>query len=232
MSDIDKTKAIYEWLILNVDYDYKALIYSSDWGNYDAWYAEGVFNNGTAVCDGIAKAFIILAKIENIPVVRSTGNEHAWNKVYVNNNWYGVDATHGDMGISNLRNSTLTYNNFLFTDSFKVSQGYTDTQYEELQATKTYNYYDEISYSYQAQEFDFVINSENELTLLLSYLKSNSSVTTTSTFEIIIDDDFAVTNITSTIQIIANQINYDLKIQGYILLDAISNKQVYVFIVS
>ena len=184
MSDLEKTRAIYEWLVLNVDYDHRALALtttSGTWVKYDAWFAEGVFNNGTAVCDGIAKAFMILAKIENIPVIRCAGNAHAWNKVYIdvtndsvyNPKWYGVDATHGDLGNEHSQ-SMLTYNNFLFTDAFKVSQKYTDTLYPEITANTVYNYYASVSYTYSSDTFDFNINDQDEINDLLCYIVSQT----------------------------------------------------------
>ena len=72
MTNLEKVKAIYEWLVLNVEYDNVAASWSStvtpeEAKEYDSWYADGVFNNGVAVCEGIAKAFVILARIEGIP---------------------------------------------------------------------------------------------------------------------------------------------------------------------
>lgn len=198
MSDVDKIQAIYEWLILNVQYDHYAVDYcQSTWWEYDAWYAEGVFNNGVAVCDGIAKAFSILAKIENIPVVRVGGDGHAWNKVYINGNWYGVDATHGDIGDPSYKHSMVTYNNFLFTDSFKTSQGYTGDIRSDIIADTEYNYFDNVSFTCEKQEFDFVINSQAEFTLLLSYIKSTYDNTTTTylSFEIILGSEVIGNNI-------------------------------------
>ena len=63
MSQIEKARAIYEYLIINVEYDnYAAEAVGSSWPYYDAWYAEGALLEGRAVCDGIAKAYLILAK--------------------------------------------------------------------------------------------------------------------------------------------------------------------------
>ena len=50
MTDTEKMRAIYEWLILNVYYDNKAVStpeISANWRQYKSWYAEGVFDEST-----------------------------------------------------------------------------------------------------------------------------------------------------------------------------------------
>jgi len=200
MTDIEKAKAIYDWLIYNVDYDYRVLTLTNDsnttpyWPSYDSFYAEGVFNNGVAVCDGIAKSLLIMCKIENIPVVRTKGDGHGWNKIYINNTWYGIDATHGDVG--NAEKTTIhTYSSFLFTDSYKTSVGFTDVlNDEEISCTTIYDYYDLTTYTYSYYdttqhkvvdvEFDLKIDNEEELTILFKYIETfNLSALSTFTIE-------------------------------------------------
>ena len=112
MSDFDKAKAIYEWIILHVQYD-NAVAYpdlSTQIGQlaadkdktylFDAFYLEGVIR-GSAVCDGISKAYSVMCAIEGIDCVRVTGDDglgggHAWNKVKISGKWYLSDATWGN----------------------------------------------------------------------------------------------------------------------------------------
>ena len=149
MTDLEKLKAIYDWLLVNVEYDNLALkkaeSNSINEFEYKAWYAEGVFDHGVAVCAGIADAFLIMAQIEKIPAIYVSGNSHAWNKVMVDGNWYGVDATHGNLLVSNLGCEIFTYTSFMFTDQYKTSQGYTSQDYTSIKATKVFNIYDYIS---------------------------------------------------------------------------------------
>ena len=199
MNDFEKIRAIYDWMIMNVQYDHYAANYcDNNWTVYDAWYAEGVFDKGVAVCDGISKAVIILAKIENIPVVRTTSTNHAWNKVYLDGNWYGVDATHGEVSVDNV--SYLSYSNFLFTDSFKLSQGQNDLQYDDLVANTMYDYFENADYNYNGVDFDLEINSQLEFTTLLKYLKAFNPTTVYYTFEFTIANEFVITanNLLST----------------------------------
>lgn len=111
MTDLQKAHAVYDWIMWNTTYDS-----ASDENVHSArYYAEGVFGDGktvignmvyypNAVCDGICKAYAIMCNIEGIPCYTVTGDAysggsydgHAWNKVYVDDKWYFVDATWGD----------------------------------------------------------------------------------------------------------------------------------------
>lgn len=174
MSDETKLRAIFEWLIYNVNYDTKAYeksfeISAIETRKYNSWYVEGVFDTGVAVCEAYAKAFLMMSKIEGIPAIFVTGNEHAWNRVYLNGKWYGVDATHGDATIS--KNEVTDYEQFLFSDSYKTSIGYTSNDYAEFVASAEYNYYSNEKYNDDGNEFDLYINSTAEMSLLCAYLK-------------------------------------------------------------
>ncbi|MGN0797021.1 MAG: transglutaminase domain-containing protein [Christensenellales bacterium] len=113
MDDLDKVRAIYDWLSINVIYDHKL---ASDSGNIikgskeyyalygnAAFYAEGVFDNGLAVCNGIAIAFDILCRIEGIECYKVLGQagsvDHAWNRVKVGGYWYISDPTWGSKAV-------------------------------------------------------------------------------------------------------------------------------------
>lgn len=183
MTDFEKLRAIYEWLVLNVEYDNAALelaelgMSSVELTKYDAWFAEGVFNNGVAVCEGYAKAFVILAKIENIPTIMVSGDNHAWNKVLYNGEWFGIDATHGNPAVreSSSYYEVFTYTQFFFTDVYKTICGYTADDYLEYAAETedAFNVYDLMEFTYQSSTFDLYIDSVNELALVLEYAYDN-----------------------------------------------------------
>lgn len=107
MTDGEKVHAFYDWLGVNVIYDYdtatamNGISPSSDeylvFYRYNCFFLEGVFDDGVAVCNGIAKAFVLLCGIEGIDCVKVNGVSrnvaHAWNKVNVDGVWYIVDST-------------------------------------------------------------------------------------------------------------------------------------------
>ncbi len=126
MSELDKVKVIYDWLVNDVVYDYGTAgfvvededDYRTSVGLY-GYYLEGVFNfvsidsksgwDARAVCDGKSKAFALLCGMEGIKAIRVIGyvngdpdQGHAWNKVLVDvdgdgiREWFVVDCTWGD----------------------------------------------------------------------------------------------------------------------------------------
>ena len=98
MSDFDKAKAIHDYLIINVDYDYQN--YLNDTIPRESYTALGALKNKYAVCAGYATAYKLLcdkAELECIYVVGDTPRgSHAWNQVKVDGKWYNVDTTWDD----------------------------------------------------------------------------------------------------------------------------------------
>lgn len=153
MTEKQKILAIYDWLILNVNYDRDVLniIAADDFAgkayDYEAFHLEGVFISSKAVCDGIAKAMSLLCRIEGIPCYKvsgyAKGSGHAWNKVYVDGAWYAIDATWG--GVSG-NDGNINYKFFLMTDeefqNYYTFGGTKPKIYGEYQnAVTLYNYY-------------------------------------------------------------------------------------------
>ncbi|MBR2786502.1 MAG: hypothetical protein IKD76_03295 [Clostridia bacterium] len=96
-SNYEKIKYIHNWIVDNVKYDATA----SD--NISNIY--GCLVNRKVVCEGYARAFKYLLDELDIPVVLVSGiavgddgksERHAWNYVYINNNWYAIDTTWDD----------------------------------------------------------------------------------------------------------------------------------------
>lgn len=98
----DQELAAHDWILLNCKYD---------WDNYWAntipsvsYSAEGVFVEGTAVCQGYAEAFQLCMDILGIPCIMVSGDAkgakgwqgHAWNAVQLEGEWYMVDTTFDD----------------------------------------------------------------------------------------------------------------------------------------
>ena len=193
MTDVEKVKAIYKWLVSNVTYDNAVLnpnngtdTTDGQWVMYASWFAEGVFDYGYAVCDGISKAFTILTGLEGIRSVRITSNAqgHAWNKVFIDTNgdgvgeWYVVDATWGNTVVNG--NAEMFNAKHLFmTDAQKAEVGCTGDNYADVEAIYSFNYYATETFTYNSEEYDLFIINSSELTILMNYLNENSDKTTT-----------------------------------------------------
>lgn len=107
MSNYDKVKAIFEWIVANVVYDDASARYEGtlNSNNYHTvyprrcFYLEGVFYDGIAVCNGMAKAMTVMCGLEGIRALKITGSaggSHAWNKVLIDGVWYASDPTWGN----------------------------------------------------------------------------------------------------------------------------------------
>ena len=196
MSDVEKAKAIYEWLILNVTYDGELLQLVSKNKNvkeYNGFYLEGVFLDKKAVCEGIAKAFACLANIEGIPCVIVEGYQtnnpkgvgHAWNKININGNWYIIDATSGGI-IVNEKFEILSYQYFLISEN-TMSLKYKSNNFVELVCNNDYDYYNNFNYVNINKTTDFLIESQEELNELVKYFENIDSKNQTIEFKVTFD---------------------------------------------
>lgn len=97
-SDYDKIRLIHDYLRDTIDYDSTV----SQNHIYDIY---GALVLRKCVCEGYAKSFQYLMNevgIDNVIVIGTGTNSsgktenHAWNYVYLDNNWYAVDVTWDD----------------------------------------------------------------------------------------------------------------------------------------
>ena len=184
MTDFEKARAIYGWLIMNVTYDgelYNMLTSgegSDNSNEYNGFYLEGVFDDGVAVCDGISKAFVAMANVEGIPCVQVSGKEtrnpngvgHAWNKIYLDGSWYIVDATSGGV-IINGTDEIYSLAYFLITEA-EMEKRYTGVDYTGIKCEKEYNPFKDYKITYLGNEYDFYVESQAELNAVMKYFSS------------------------------------------------------------
>ena len=121
-TEAKKVHNIYDYIVNTVVYDYDFTqnvinqISGSELFSYKCLYMEGVFgltnkmtfstDECVAICDGLSKAFLCMARIEGINAIKVSGiamtsygqerGAHAWNKVEVSGKWYMVDTTWGN----------------------------------------------------------------------------------------------------------------------------------------
>ena len=195
MSDYEKVKAIYKWIVSNVTYDNAVLdpnnLYDSTddngWVHFASWFAEGALDYGYAVCDGISKAFVILTGLEGIRSVRISSHAaaHAWNKVFIDTDadgvgeWYVVDATWGNLAITGTGIEIYDASHFLISDAQKTAQGCEGDNYSDIVAASTYNYYVTETFEYNSTTYDLYIESAAEAQILKSYMLDNDDKTST-----------------------------------------------------
>ena len=192
MTDYMKTLIFYEWIAMHTDYDY-AILEIKDRFDYNAFSLEGVFADadgegyGQAVCDGRAKAFVILCGLEDITAIRITGDAqvggkkegHAWNKVLIDANgdgvkeWYLCDTTWSDRSSADDRIERLNKQYFLVTDDYVKDTHIADDEAYNPSCTTTFDYYAKTVVENGSKDFDLFINSYEELKNAVVYARDN-----------------------------------------------------------
>lgn len=114
MSELQKALALHNWLAQHCTYDH-----AGNAGD-NKFRAYGALCLGTAVCEGYAEAYTMLARYAGLEVGTASGGNHKWNQVKINGQWYNVDVTwDGQEGYTD-----VSYSNFLISDS-KLSGNHT-----------------------------------------------------------------------------------------------------------
>ena len=98
MSDLEKEIAVYHWIVNNVNYDWTHQDVMEETPR-ESFTPYGGLVNHTAVCLGYATTFQLLMDLAGVECVtvagasRSSTEDHGWNMVRLNGNWYCVDVT-------------------------------------------------------------------------------------------------------------------------------------------
>ena len=180
MSDYLKVKAIYDYIVLNVDLDKKASLSTED--NLKSNDLEGAFD-GLASEEGLAKMFVLFCRIEGINASLVKGENRYyfkyWNIVNIDDVDYLVSL--GD-GIELSRNKRAVTELFPVGFSF-INYSYflkKSTMFRETypQIVKGRDTNDALNYNIFKDEkiydssIDFQINSQDELNYLFNLITS------------------------------------------------------------
>lgn len=127
LSDVEIALAYHDYLATDVAYDYENYLSSSL--SSDDYNIYGTLVKKKAVCQGYALTFMYLMKRQNVVCgyVSSNAANHAWNVVYLNNQWYHMDATWDDPVWDNLGRVKHTY--FMISDATLLSLDSDRTDY-------------------------------------------------------------------------------------------------------
>jgi len=199
MNDYQKVCAIFEWLTYNTTYDHNLLTLSqtassATLSQYRGFYIEGVLlDNGQAVCDGIAKTFVLLCGLENIDCYKvsglagegvninpANGSSHAWNKVKIAigeeaEQWYTVDCTWADfLSTANSGSTnyveTLSHSYFLVTDA-EISGDHFEQEPDTNESVTDFDYF---GFTQLGTSLDLYATNLTDLQLMLSYANDHN----------------------------------------------------------
>jgi hypothetical protein len=153
-SDYEKLLRVYEYIILNTDYDQAA--YRSVRSEQDDPSVEvsasiyGVLVKGKAICEGYSKAAQYLLGRLGIPCGLASGTSskdgiaHAWNFLWLDGEPYFLDLTWGDPVYDdpNTSEGTITYDYFCITTKQLLATHIPDPAYPlPLCEASKYNYF-------------------------------------------------------------------------------------------
>lgn len=201
MTDVEKTIAISEYLIESVAYDNYVFGLSEEAakGYRRSFSLEGAIIDKIAVCDGISKAFSALCAMEGIKAIQTAGKTeiatgegavksgHAWNKALVDvdgdgqKEWRVVDATSANLLLGGSGNEIAKHKYILCDDEFIFGEKFEyDERFSDKYATAgvDYDIYANTAYKPEGEgeDFDYLIDSEDELNDLLKFFASKVAV--------------------------------------------------------
>ena len=102
----EKIKVIHDYIIDHTEYDRLKYENKND-NTYKSNTAYGVLVQGYGTCNGYADAMAIFLNKMNVINYKISNNEHIWNLVYLNGNWYHLDLTWDDpISDSNINRDT------------------------------------------------------------------------------------------------------------------------------
>ncbi len=195
MDDYTKITAIYDYIEHNATYCYEALDTFGDvpdpkdfpdveCAQHKAFFIEGFFDNHTVVCDGFSKVYTLLGRMEGLNIYRASGTSdtawiskevagHAYCFVEVDGKYHLSCPTWGQISPNGVVVTEKTY--FLAPEDY--IHPYECTAWENLDYTTTSNdhrYFEDHSFTYGNDTYDLVIDSEDDFTPCINYVKSQA----------------------------------------------------------
>lgn len=141
MSEYEMELAIHDALVNKVNYYKYEDINSIPSIKHTAY---GALVQKEAVCDGYAKAFMLILKKLNIDSIIVSGNldnvAHAWNVVKINGEYYHVDVTSDNVDVKGKKEVVHTYFNLPDKEITKTHKLENMLEIPKCNSTK-YNYY-------------------------------------------------------------------------------------------
>ncbi len=135
MSELEKERAIHDFIVRTTDYDRSAIgateetVTSPDHDN-----PYGTLVHGKAICSGYTSTFQLMMDMVGIECITVEGtahsgtDEHAWNMVNIDDTWYCVDVTWDDPTAAG-QQSEQVWHTYFNVSSEKMRQS--DHQWDE-----------------------------------------------------------------------------------------------------
>lgn len=132
MSDYEKELAVHDYIVANCEYDTGLLSVFGAYGKYSS-DPYGALLKGKAICSGYTTTFQLFMDMLEIPCISlkagdTDGEEHAWNMVQINDEWYYVDVTWDDPIPDRGADDFIRHKYFNVTEDYMAKKHLWDTQ--------------------------------------------------------------------------------------------------------
>lgn len=128
MDTVNKIKIIHDYIINNTKYDQNRS--DKNIFEYKSNNAYGVLIEGYGICSGYTDSMMLFLEKLNIKSYKVSSENHVWNKVFINNNWYNLDLTWDDP-VNSDGSDSLEHTFFLVTDDEMLKNDKTEHTYNE-----------------------------------------------------------------------------------------------------
>lgn len=119
MTNVDKIKAIHDYIINNTVYDNEKAdnLHNQDYvAKYRSQTAYGPLIEGFGICGGYSDAMTLFLNKMNLKNYKISSDNHVWNLVNLDGSWYHLDLTWDDP-VVNTKENLLLHNFFLISSS-------------------------------------------------------------------------------------------------------------------
>lgn len=130
MDDYQKELAIHDYIVINATYDKNMLsVFETPSENSDNPYGTLVLHQ--SICSGYTTTFQMFMDMLEIPCISVKGSddtyeEHAWNMVLINDEWYHIDVTWDDP-VPDRNSGIALHHHFNVTDEHMLDRHVWDT---------------------------------------------------------------------------------------------------------
>lgn len=128
MDTINKIRIIHDYIVNNTKYDQNRS--DKNIFEYKSNNAYGVLIEGYGICSGYTDSMMLFLEKLNIKSYKVSSENHVWNKVFINNNWYNLDLTWDDP-VNSDGSDSLEHTFFLVTDDEMLKNDKTEHTYNE-----------------------------------------------------------------------------------------------------
>lgn len=94
-TETEKSEAIYKWITENIEYDANYYFQVKNQSDFEFDSAVETLRKGKSLCMGFAHLNAALHRAIGIEAKVVYDQEHAWNEVLIDDNWYSHDPTKG-----------------------------------------------------------------------------------------------------------------------------------------